>query len=146
MSWYFMLDANILLNPIRKRPDPEIVNRLAEYGESCVVAAPTIHELVYLCERLPESADRWMLDNYLNDVVRQSLPILDYDLIAAYSHASTRAAQLRYGKRMPLHYGQLDAIASNLDLTIVVSKPEDRAHYSSARSTVWGSDYVCRID
>ena len=85
MTLKFLLDTTIISAPIAKIPNRRVVKRLAQYGQSCAIAAPVWHELVYGCSRLPDGKRRSALESYLHGVVARVFPVLPYDDIAAES-------------------------------------------------------------
>ena len=50
----YLLDSNIVSEPVRPRPDAGVQARLAEHGSRVALASVVWHELLYGMERLPE--------------------------------------------------------------------------------------------
>jgi tRNA(fMet)-specific endonuclease VapC len=70
----YLLDTSIVSSPVSKTPNPEIIQRLDEYGDECAIAAPVWHELTYGCRRLPKGQRRAALETYLHEVIREVNP------------------------------------------------------------------------
>jgi tRNA(fMet)-specific endonuclease VapC len=133
----FLLDTGIVSAPVTVRPDRTLVRRLADHGPQCAIAAPVWHELVYGCQRLPQGRRRKALEDYLRGVVLSSFPILPYDETAATGHARERARLEAVGKTPPFVDGQIAAIATCNDLTLVTTNPRDFAGFKDLRVVDW---------
>ena len=112
MSIKYLLDTNIVSEPLRRSPDPGILNRLKRHQDELAIASVVWHELWFGCQRLPLAAKRTAIEKYLNEVVAVSMPILPYDRPAAEWHAAERARLMRMGKTPPFVDGQIIAIAN----------------------------------
>jgi len=121
----FLLDTNIVSNPISKVPNTRIVKRLERSANRCAIPAPVWHELIFGCQRLPRGKRRRALESYLVDVVQASFPILPYDGAAASWHAMERARLERAGKAAPHVDGQIASIAHQAGLILVTLNAKD---------------------
>lgn len=137
MSLRFLLDTNVLSEPLRLRPDERILRRLEEYRAESAIATPVWHEALFGWERLPSSRRKERLGSYLFEVVRHSLPILAYDAAAAAWHASERARLQAEGRTSPFVDGQIAAIAKVNDLTLVTSNRQDFAYFDELNLEDW---------
>lgn len=127
MTLRFLLDTNVLSEPVRSVPHPGVIRRLREHREEIATAAPVWHELLFGCERLPPSRKREAIEAYLVRTVRASMPILSYDQAAAEWHAAERARLAASGLTPAFVDGQIAAIAKVNDLVVVTS---NRSHFS----------------
>jgi tRNA(fMet)-specific endonuclease VapC len=121
----FLLDTNVLSEPVRPSPHPGVLAKLREHREEVATAAPVWNELLFGCARLPPSRKREALESYLLRTVRASIPILPYDQAAAEWHAAQRAKLADLGKSPPFADGRIAAIAKVNGLVLVTS---DRFH------------------
>jgi tRNA(fMet)-specific endonuclease VapC len=137
VSLRFLLDTNVLSEPMRPRPDRRILRRLEEHQGESAIAAPVWHEALFGWERLPGSRRKERLGSYLFDVVRRSLPILTYDALAAAWHAAERARLQAKGRTLPFVDGQIAAIARVNDLTLVTANGSDFADFAGVRLEDW---------
>ncbi len=119
MSFSYLLDTNVLSEPLKPRPNPSILAWFREYHGEAVTAAPVWHELRFGCRRLPPSARRRKLEHYLDQVLAPSLPVLPYDAEAAEWHAAERERLTRAGRSPSFVDGQIAAIAAVNRLKIV---------------------------
>jgi tRNA(fMet)-specific endonuclease VapC len=122
----YLLDTNVLSEPVRPAPHPAVLGRLREHREEIATAALVWNELLFGCERLPPSRKREAIESYLFRTVRASLPILPYDEAAAAWHARERARLAAHGKTPPFVDGQIAAIAKVHHLILVTS---NRPHF-----------------
>jgi tRNA(fMet)-specific endonuclease VapC len=117
----FLLDTNILSEPLRPQPDPKVLEKMREHQARLTTASIVWHEMLFGCYRLPESARRIAIERYLFDVVRENIPIFDYDARAAAWHAAERARLARIGRTPSFVDGQIAAIARVNDCTLVTA-------------------------
>ena len=137
MSLRYLLDTNIVSVPVSKTPDPVIVQRLQTHGPECAIPAPVWHELTYGCRRLPPGKRRVALEAYLQDVVRESLPIVPYDEVAAAWHGRERARLEALGRPVPCVDGQIAAIAQVNHLVLVTANTKDFAPFKDLKVDDW---------
>lgn len=78
---------------------------------ACAISAPVWDELTHGCRRLAAGKRRAAFEAYLEDVSRQSFPILPYDEVAATWHGLERARLETLGQPAPYIDGQIAAIA-----------------------------------
>lgn len=125
MTMKYLLDTNILSEPVRPIPHPNILEKLHLYQDQLATAALVWHELWFGSYRLPDSARRRAIENYLVGVVAPSIAILPYDQEAAVWHARERARLGGLGRTPPFVDGQIAAIAKTNDLILVTINRSD---------------------
>jgi tRNA(fMet)-specific endonuclease VapC len=84
----YLLDTNVLSEPVRPAPDGNVLERFREHSDEIATAAVVWHELQFGVRRLSESGRRRILQRYLEKVVVATVPILPYDAEAAAWHAA----------------------------------------------------------
>ena len=119
MSLAYLVDTNILAEPLRPRPSKAILDRLRAHQHEIAVAAPVWHEMLFGYHRLAESTRKRALGDYLFGVVQSAFPILAYDEPAAAWHSAERARLAAIGKTPPFVDGQIASIARVRGLTLV---------------------------
>lgn len=133
----FLLDTNVLSEPVAARPDPSVLERLREHRAELVTASHVIHELAYGAARLPRSARRRNLERYLEQVVLTSMPVLPYDTQAAPWHATERARLEAAGRPVPTVDSQLAAIAVAHGLILVTRNLRDFSSFADLHCVSW---------
>lgn len=118
-------------------PNRGVVQKMSQHGLHCALPAPVWHELVYGCERLSPGQRRSTLEAYLEDVVRKSFAVLDYDGAAAEWHARERARLEAAGKPAPFVDGQIASIARVHDLVLVTENPKDFRGFAGLTIESW---------
>ena len=101
------------------------------------IASVVWHEMLFGCLRLLHSARRSTIEEYLKEVVAPSIPILPYDARAAGWHAAERARLSGIGRTPPFADGQIAAVASVNDLTLVTANLDDYAAFQDIRVEDW---------
>ena len=137
MSLKYLLDTNVVSEPLRPRPSRNVLRRLGSHGGEAAIASIAWHELLFGCARLPRSRRREAIERYLEDVVLPSFPILDYDRTAAEWHARERARLAAAGRTPPFIDGQIAAIACVHDLVLVTGNKADFRGFKELRVEGW---------
>ena len=133
----YLLDTNTVSEPLRPRPSPGVLRRLLEHEGEIAIPAPVWHELRFGCARLPRSRRREAIERYLEDVILESFPILDYGFKAAHWHARERARLAAVGRTPPFVDGQIAAIAHANELTLVTSNTGDFRAFEGLTVESW---------
>jgi tRNA(fMet)-specific endonuclease VapC len=121
----YLLDTNIISEPLKLQPSPSVLRRLAEQGHLCALCTPVWHELAYGIARKPHP-DR---KRYLEEL-RRSARVLPYDQQAAEWHAAERARLERAGRTPSFADGMIAAIAASNGLTLVT---RNQKHFRAFR-------------
>ena len=125
MSIRYLLDTNVLSEPIKSHPDAQTLGSLSEHDGELATCSVVWHELAFGASRLAASKKRSAIEAYLEEVVRSTLPILPYDQEAATWHARERARLSKRGRPPSAADGQIAAIASVNDLIVVTADVKD---------------------
>lgn len=133
----YLLDTNILSEPLRPVPNPGILDRLRQHQDRLATASVVWHELLFGCRRLPASERRTAIEEYLHRVVAASVEILPYDERAAGWHASERARLSLAGRTPPFADGQIAATAHSNDLVLVTLNRADYDGFRDLRVEDW---------
>ena len=139
MNGRYLLDTNILSEPLKLHPNPHLMNRLAREQALVVTAAPVWNELLSGCYRLPPSKKRQIVEGYLHQTLASTLPILPYDSGAAEWHASERARLTKAGLTPPFVDGQIAAVAVTNQLTLVTKNLSDFVNFQGLVAESWFS-------
>jgi len=133
----YLIDTHIVSAPISKIPNPEVLRRLERHGDECAIASVVWHELLYGALRLAQSKRQDTILAFLDQVVRTSFPILDYDRRAAQWHAEQRIRLEAIGLVPPFVDGQIAAIASTNGLVLVSANVRDFKKFSDLTLEDW---------
>jgi tRNA(fMet)-specific endonuclease VapC len=121
----FLLDSNILSEPVRLMPNEKVLQKFSEHDACYATASIVWHELSYGCGLLPASKRKRQLQSYLDMLIGNGLIILPYDQIAATWHAQERARLQLQGKTSAYADGEIAAIAVTQKLTLVTRNLQD---------------------
>ena len=134
----FLLDTNIISEPLRSRPNPVVIRMLQQYSSDIATATVVLHELLFGCYRLPiESNKRQIIEVYLQREIKQKIPIIPYDIAAAEWFARERARLTAIGKTPAYADGQIAAIAQVNDLTLVTNNVADYSNFQNLKIENW---------
>jgi tRNA(fMet)-specific endonuclease VapC len=95
------------------------------------------HELLFGLHRLPLSAKRSAIEQYLNQVIVPTIPILPYDIQAAQWHAVERARLVGLGRTPQFVDGQIAAIAQVNHLILVTVNTNDFLPFQELQVENW---------
>lgn len=133
----YLLDTNILSEPAKAKPDPNVMECL-ERHEGCYCTAATVwHELRFGCERLPPSKLRQRLETYLRSLLDSELTILPFEQKAAEWLAGERARLMRQGYVPAYADGEIAAIAATNQLVLVTRNSRDFERFDNLRVDNW---------
>jgi tRNA(fMet)-specific endonuclease VapC len=135
----YLLDTNVLSEPLRPSPNSGIVNRLKRHREELATASVVWHELWFGCLRLPASAKREAIERYLVEVISVSVVVLPYDEKSAEWHAVERARLIAEGRTPAFVDGQIAAVAATQGLTLVTLNRADYRNYHDLDLEDWSS-------
>ena len=133
----FLLDTNVLSEAPRPIPNSKVVERIANHQFEIATGAPVWDELLYGYHTMPDSVRRRNLGDYLFETLWPDLTILPFDQRAAEWHARERARLAAIGLTPPFVDGQIAAIATVNDLTLVTANTADFVHFQSLRVEDW---------
>jgi len=133
----FLLDTNVVSEPLRPKPNQSVLRKLRLHDDEIAIPSVVWHELRYGAERLPASRRRVAIERYLEDVVRATFPILDYDRDAADWHAVERARLAARGETPPFADGQIAAIARVNELVVVTFNEVDFQRFEGILTLTW---------
>ena len=137
MSMTYLLDTNVVSEPLRPAPDQKILDRLQQHQSDIAIASVVWHKLLFGCYRLPPSAKRTAIEAYLRRVIAPSIPILPYDAQAAEWHAAERVRLTSIGRTPSFTDGQIAAIARINHLVIITINLADYADFQGVRVEDW---------
>ncbi len=137
MALIYLLDTNILSEPIRKVPYAPIVSRIQKNAGNLAIAATTWHEMLFGVFRLPKSHKRTIIEQYLYKTVRAEIAILPFDATAAEWFAVERARLSQLGRPPSYPDGQFAAIAATNNLILVTRNVSDFSDFDELKIENW---------
>ena len=137
MAAQFLLDTNVLSEPLKPQPNQTVLERLITNGDALAVAATAYHEIVFGYLNLPDSKRKRGIEAYVRQEIEKKLLILPYDQPAAQWHAMERARLKRMGKTPPFIDGQIAAIAAINNLTLVTRNTSDFQYFQDLQIANW---------
>lgn len=133
----YLLDTNILSEPLKAKPNPRVMSLLQEHQHEIVTATLVLHELYFGCYRLPISRKRKVIKTYISDVILRTITQLPYCDQAAKWHATERARLQSIGKTPSFVDGQIAAIAYVSRTTLVTRNIADFKDFSNLNIVNW---------
>ena len=137
MNLRYLLDTNVIAEPLRPQPAAQVLTLLQRHDGSIAIASIVWHELLFRCYRLPPSARRTAIERYLFQVIAPTTPVLGYDEPAAAWHAAERARLTSRGRTPSFADGQIAAVAQTNQLVLVTFNPVDYAEFDGLTLEDW---------
>lgn len=137
MKPQYLLDTNILSEPLSTTPNKSLLARLKRHEGELATASVVWHELVFGASRLPQSRRRTAIERYLTQVVEATIPIMAYDAAAAAWHGAERARLQGLGSAPSFADGQIAAVAHVNGLILVTRNVKDFQHFKALRLENW---------
>lgn len=137
MALRFLLDTNVLSEPLRSRPAPGVLEKLKQHEREICTTTIVWHELRFGARRLADGARKAAIESYLEDVIGTTLPLLPYDANAAAWHADERARLERLGRTPPFVDGMIAAVAAVHGLIVVTNNLTDYQGFAGLELANW---------
>lgn len=137
MRAQFLLDTNVISEPLRAQPIPQVLTQIQLNQGQIAIASITWHELWLGCYRLPPSKKRTAIETYLNELIDPTIPVLPYDDSAAEWHAAERARLTKKGRTPTFADGQIAAIAYSNKLTLITRNRSDFSEFQDIQVIDW---------
>ncbi len=131
-----LFDTNILSEPLRKTPNPNVLRRLRDAEHVGAIAAPALHQIRFGALRLIPSSRQRAIGRFITDILRM-FPILPYDEAAAEWHARERARLVSIGRTPPFVDSQIAAVAAVNRLRIATLNVRDFASFEGLEIDDW---------
>ena len=115
----YLLATNIISEPFKLEPNLSVVAKLQAASTESVIASVSWHELLYGLYRMPSSRRKQQLETYLFQTIQPHFPIIPYDAAAAEWFSEQRAQLTTSGRTPSYADGQIAAISSVNDLSLI---------------------------
>ena len=139
MTLRYLLDTNIISEPIPTLPNANVMAKLIEAKSTVAIASIVWQEVLLGCYRMPDSKRRRAIEAYLQEEVKVKLPILPYTQEAAEWFAKERARLIPIGLTPSYADGQIAAIAKVNNLILVTRNVADYANFQDLPIENWFS-------
>jgi len=139
MTLRYLLDTNIISEPIRPLPNANVMTQLIEAKSTVAIASIVWQEVLLGCYRMPDSKRRLAIEAYLQEEVKVKLPILPYTQEAAEWFAKERSRLIPIGLTPSYADGQIAAIAKVNNLILVTRNVADYANFQDLAIENWFS-------
>ncbi|MEC4818407.1 MAG: type II toxin-antitoxin system VapC family toxin [Scytonema sp. PMC 1069.18] len=137
MTIQFLLDSNIISEPMKQKPNAKVMAKLLHYAGEMSTATVVWHELLFGLNRLPPSRKRQELEQYFQEEVKAKLPFFSYDEAVAEWHAQERSRLVKLGKTPSFVDSQIAAIAKVNQLILVTNNVSDYANFNDLQIENW---------
>lgn len=137
MGVKYLLDTNILSELCKNEPNSNVVKLVERYSDRCTTASLVIHEISFGINRLPKGELKRDLQLFLRQIENYQFSVLPYDNPSAIHHAKERARLSAIGLTPSFVDGQIAAIATVNNLTIVTRNTNDFKYFKNLEIENW---------
>jgi len=137
ISTQFLLDTNVLSEPLKPQPNQKVLELLATHSRAMAVSATSYQEIVFGYAKLIDSRRKLGIEAYVYQEIEEKLLILPYDRLAAKWHALEQGRLRRIGKTPPSLDGQIAAVAATNNLTLVTRNVKDFQYFQGIKIENW---------
>lgn len=136
MSLYYLLDTNVISEPLKPIYNNSVINQLSIHKNKVALPSLVVYELLRGCYKLQPSKKRNLVWNYIQDLMSNT-PILFYDKKAAEWHSQEQARLESIGKPAALIDGQIAAIAKVNKLILITRNTIDFENFEGLQMENW---------
>ncbi len=137
MGLKYLLDANVLSEPTKKKPNLNVLQKLEIHAGEYCTAVTVWHEMHYGMERLVDSQRKASFFAYLQTLERSGLSVMPYEKSAGLWLAQERARLSRQGISIPFADGEIAAVAFTKRLILVTRNVDDFSMYGQLAIENW---------
>lgn len=135
----WLVDTNTLSEPVRPRPNPQVVQALLTHRDALALPATVLQELHFGWLRMPPGRQQRQVGDFLQHAVAQ-LPVLPLDAASARLQAELRWHAQQAGRPISYADSEIAAIAIAHGLTLVTRNTRDFEGRPGLRVANWFKD------
>ena len=133
----YLFDTSAISLSLRPTAPGQLVSRFRRLEGVGAIASIVLDELRYGALRLPYGHRRQHIEEAIDVLLEDGMPVLPFDREAAEWHAAERARLEALGRTPPFVDGFIAAIAATHDLTLVTLNPRDFQRFQGLRVEAW---------
>ena len=139
MTIRYLLDTNVISEPLKKTPDPLVMTNIKYYQDEIAIASQVFYELTRGADQLTKSKKRTDILKYIKSFV-STIPILPYDKTAANWHGKEMSRLQKLGQTPAFLDSQIAAVAKVNDLILVTRNTKDFENFLGLSLENWFSN------
>lgn len=136
MSLVYLLDTNTISEPLKEKPNQQVIENIQRYDLKIAIAAFVVYELIRGVHLLPDSKKRQKVFDYIESVLMK-FPILPYTEEAARWQGEESARLQKQGKTPPFVDAQIAAVAKTNNLILVTRNTNDFKNLAGLSMENW---------
>lgn len=125
MKKIYLLDTNIISEPVKKIPNENVLTELEAHGEWSAISAVAWSEILLGINLMAEGKNKKHVENYALDVINELYEKIPFDDHAATIYADLFADYKKNGLQPPIHDLQIAATAIANNMILVTRNTKD---------------------
>lgn len=115
----YLLDTNIISELGKVKPNPAVVEKVAENKSQCAISSTTWNELLFGLQNMDDGKKKDFYFRFIVDYIQSEFPIIQYDNHAAWIHADIRSRLKDAGIPQDFQDTQIASIAISNQMILV---------------------------
>jgi len=136
MSLQYLLDTNIISEPLKLESNKQVLQLIEKYQDKIALPSFVVYEVINGAYKLPVSAKRKRILNYVEQVMLQ-LPVLDYTQESAIWHGEEMARLQSLGQTASFLDSQIASVAKVNNLVLVTRNISDFKNFEGLDIVNW---------
>ena len=133
----YLLDTNILSEPIKKVPSPNVVHNLEQFQGEWATCSIVWRELHYGWKRLPDSKKKEEIGQFIDRLGSSNLEIFPFDRHAAEWLGAEKGRLEKAGLTPSYVDSEIAAVAITRKLTLVTRNTGDFKNFTKLHVENW---------
>ncbi len=129
MKPVYLLDTNVISEFSKPRPDPNVLEKLAEFESVCAICSTVWEEAVFGYERMADGKKKQYIGDCLQDI-KSTYDIIPYDSFASQICGEIRAKCEKIGKPAPFYDSQIASTAIANNMILITRNTQDYTEFA----------------
>lgn len=121
----YLLDTNIILEPLKLNPNENLLAKLKENGDFCCISSITWLEALFGMNIMLEGKRKERTRSYLLNKIQAYFPVIEYDEHCAFLQAEIQAQMYKNGIAIPDYDMLIAATAMANNLILITHNTKD---------------------
>ena len=137
----YLLDTNIISELLKVAPNPQVIEKIEQFKERCVISTTVWNELLFSVHSGPNGKKKDYMLSYLVDVIQAAFPIISFDSHAAWINADLRTRLKSERETLDLFDTEIAATAISEQLILVTKDTKSFESIQNVSSVLYTENW-----